>query len=408
VGTFAFTSIDSWRVPPPRGRDDAHPIGQRTTLPFDHTATLAEERNGRVVYGEEVPIGVFASEVRELPAEVKSTLGVPRLHAWLFLTDVERRQTGDALSGATVSFCALPYSQNRFATMTLRRTSHRSSSEIGRRLSEAVQAAAPSDDPEQRLQAALDALSFVPFVQRKDVVGSWMLYPTRSELLGVGRFDEERNYTVGLCREFQRCRELLAIDPHVEWLRELTRTDRLLKERPHAAQQKKGPVARRVSAIAHEQMNLTMDLAIRLALAGVVDGERLYGRSVGSDRPVALQVAPIYEDIMYEWSRRPEPIEPPPTPTQVGPPDDVLEQLARLRTQLEGIGEDATLRGYESNIGEWDPADPSYARLLLACPEPWALSAPIRAFMRRCLARLSPESIEHVLLRRRLGPSIAS
>jgi len=170
----------------------------------------------------------------------------------------------------------------------------------------ALTSVADTADPEQRLQTALDTMSFVPFVHDQTWYSAWMVYPSRSDDLGAARFDSERNYTVGVCLDPKTCKGFLDIDPLVERDREDTTEGKVLFGYPSARLRprgRRGPVQRPLSPEAFEKRNIAMNLAIELSLAGLVHDD-LFDATPEVPRWVARQTVMIYREILYRWSQK--------------------------------------------------------------------------------------------------------
>lgn len=389
MGLLARSRVQCWLAGLQDESDDAHPIGKRALRPADHTATVVEVREGNVVYGREVPVAVYASEVRELPVPVAENLRLRRLHAWLFLARHGAAGAGTDATEWTLSFAALPYSQNRFFTTRLRRVTHRRVDEIAHTIVKGLNASQESNDPEQRLQDVLQSQTFVPFTHARQMAGAWMICPSHSpELARKPRFDRQQDYTLGICHHPNDCIGFLSQDLRVQHLLDLTDANRLFSHLPNADQRKKGPVARNVSRVAIDKKNEVMQLAMQLALAGVVDGDTEEERRSREGRHVVRQVEQIYRGIMYEWSRKDEP----PggaLPAEQPPPaldDEVFESL---RATLSRIGGSTAIPRLVAKIADLsDRVDADHLLWIVACPEDWALPKPLVEVLQQSLSEL--------------------
>lgn len=386
MAAFADLTVQTWQPGPTRADSAGRPVGTRQQFPCEHTATLVEERDGQVLYSREIPMCVYASEVTELPPAVEARLGMPCMHAWLFRA--ERVNDTVSLDGASVTFTALPHSQNRHLRTVLRPASHRSVEAIERRLSEAIEASADDLDPERRLQSALDALTFTPFQSDTQFVSAWMVYPRRFAGLGAARFNRTRDYAVGVCTDPVRCMDFLRIHHTVERLFDRTDHGTLFDDLPDAAQRRRGPVARAVSDVAKENKRVAMEMAITLSLAGPCD-DRLYRDVEPNARSVMREVERIYRDILFRWSAYPPELE----------PEGYLENL---RSVLARCDERQTLEGLSLQAKTTAPGKGALVNLIAATPPWWVLPPVLMSFLERSFRHLSPESEAYRFARPRL------
>jgi hypothetical protein len=386
MAAFADLTVQTWHPEPNRADSAGRPVGTRRQWPCEHTATLVEERDGQVLYGPEIPMCVYASEVTELPPAVEARLGMSRMHAWLFKAN--RVNDMVRLDGASVTFTALPHSQNRHFRTLLRPASHRPVETIQRGLLEAIESSADDLDPERRLQSALDGLTSTPFQSDPQSVSAWMVYPRRFAGLGAARSNRARDYAVGVCKDPNRCMEFLWIHQRVEWLFDRTDDDTLFDGLPDAAQRRGGPVARAVSDVARENKRVAMEMAITLAFAGPSE-DSLYGKVEANARPVMLEVERIYRDILYRWSAYPPDLEPD------GYLKNLREALARsdARQVIEGLGRQAETT---------PPGKGPLLNLIAACPPQWVLPPVLMSVLEKGFRHLSPESVAYRFARQRL------
>jgi hypothetical protein len=365
--------------------------------------------DGTVKYKGEIPIGVYVDEVRDLPPAVAQRLGMLRMRAWLFRMAVTKADE-PGVSPYTVSFSALPHSRNEFFRTRLRRLSHRSAAEVNRALVTTLATVADSPDPEQRLQEALDRLAFVPFQaanKRAPTLGAWMVFPSRSDLFGRPRFEPDRNYTIGLCREPDLCRELLREDPIVQDHLMATADGTLFLGLPPKGSGTKGPIARPLSPAAVEKRWMALELAIDLALAG-----RVSARIPPHPSPrslVARQVVLIYRDILLRWTKR----EPerygtaedgaPDPALSLEPVPDEQDRIDGVKSKLESLGEAAAIQGLSQRVADLEAGNEDMVRLILACPEEWTLPRSLIGYLEASLPHLENESELCPMVLSRLG-----
>lgn len=411
MGLIDFADVPSWHDAQKRDPDDAGPIGTRQQWPRSHTGTLVGIEDGCVVYQREVPLAVYAAEVRELPSIVSERLGMPRMHAWFFRTLPSERGTPEIDDDYTVSFSALPHLQNRFFRARLRRLNHHRAAEVNRQLSDALAAVTSHTDPEQRLQTALDQLSFAPFQAHSSrygkTYGAWMVYPSCSDLLGQSRFDPHRNYTVGLCGNAEECRAQLHGDPIIQQHVKDTFDGSIFLDLPLGGSRVKGPIARPLSEEATSKSPRALDLAIDLALAGLASRSIIATASKSKPVRVARQVALIYRDILYRWTKRNPPRDA--ATCDYGPQTSTIpdewDRVDTLRPKVEAHGEEKAIPGLSARLTETDPGDEEMIRLILACPDEWSLTSDLVTFLRESLPLLDKRSVLHLMVGKKLGVS---
>ena len=373
-------------------------------------ATLVHvDNNATVVYGEEVKLDSIQNCPLELPAEVELLLGVRRLTGWLVYKEGRTYQNHDLV---VTEFPAT----NLYFQGRLLPSIHRKKSQIVEEFRKALEKNGLTD-PIRAISQGFSSLSFQPFESRNNVVSAWLIEPRRIEELSVtqrtrgsqigpdetvksslrGNLDPEKaEWSLGICREIDRCIGLLEINEEKDRLFEQTENGDLFKNYPVGEKGRRpgsGPIYQLMRAIAVALRKDVYQTAIMTALGGI--DESLYPSSPnGSPKPVMKQVKLLYHRLMYALVKRCDISDPvlglSDMPSFGAVPSSAAlrtlrEKLEELREKIRPLGRDIFMAGLEKTVSEGDDthkADETLAHLILAAPKEWSLPAKLVSWLR--------------------------
>ncbi len=388
--------------------DISLPIGRRKAIDRqDATLVHVDEKSFRVVYGPEVKLYLLEGTL-PLPPKLRSSVAaVKSLLGYLAFTDkTEYRKH-------TVVVAALPASQNWHLKGRLERAAHRMKDQIVERIRKLLQEQEPGD-PIDALQEAISRLPFQPFETRTNWISTWLIAPQSVEDLAItqrrGRGQKtlaeeyiparrkqdlgQPEWGFGLCKDIERCIDVLRIDPQIKKLLLQTEDGELFLNYRNTGSGGRGPVARWLKAIAVDCKQHVLDAAIMTALAGI--DESIYaGCSPGKPRFVARQVEIYYREIMYNLVRR-LPMDVDVTPPQKSNdwPDKepaapsvglstVDERVELLRAAFRRLDKITVFSKLEQGITNGENSDDELAFSIVAIPPDWQLTQPLREWLRK-------------------------
>jgi hypothetical protein len=375
-------------------------------------ATLVHIDNATVVYGDEVKLNSIQGCPMELPEEVGEMFGVKRLTGWLIFTDDKKYRNHDLI---VTEFPA----RNLYFESKLRPPSHHKKSEVVKAFRKALEKTGLTD-PVQAIAKGLSTLSFQPFETNPEFASAWLIEPKRIEELAItqrsrkskirsegirrdkiiseetmnsplrGNFDPEKaEWSLGICKDINLCRERLERNEEEERLLEKTEHGELFENYRDSKLPGKGPVFRFLRAIAVDVRRHVFNSAVMTALAGI--DESIYpDDSKDSPRPVMKQVKLLYHQFMYALVKRCDlsalvvrTIE---IPTFGAMPSSEAVQIEREKMEemgetLRPLGRDVVVSRMEETVDETDGPDEILARLILSVPEEWGLSKKIMSWL---------------------------
>lgn len=394
--------------------DRSVPIGRKSRVSSVEATLIEEDSSGTLVYGPEVKLDSIQSCPLELPAEVEPLLGVRRLMGWLIYTD------NKAYRNHHLVVTEVP-AQNLYFHGKLQPSSHHKKSDIVKAFRKAIQKN-DQTDPIRVIAEGLSSLSFQPFESRPGFVSAWLIEPRRIEELAItqrsrrgaigpdetirsclrGSFETDKGlWSLGICKDLDRCSKLLDSDEEKIRLFERTENGDLFKNYRDSHSSGRGPVYRLMRTMAAALREDVFRAAVMTALAGL--DENVYpADSQDSARPVIKQVKLLYHQFMYALVKRCA-LSPEILPQGGAVAIASSEPAKLLRERLEGmseeirlLGQDRYMAGMEKTASETNSSDETLAHLILAVPKEWPLSASLVSWL-RCYQKAFSKDIQTLI-----------